>query len=82
MDEASADCRMALDTMPCSCDEENVHFAASMVYPRHFSGGVWNRGDTDEAIDHAAAVDTRHLLSSCLLNNRRTPYRPKRKLPL
>lgn len=44
MDDACADCSIAVRTIACSCAELNVHFAASKVRARHGIGLVLNDG--------------------------------------
>ena len=49
--DASADCRIALETICCSCCDVSVHCAASIVSPRNSTRVGWNLGAACDIID-------------------------------
>jgi hypothetical protein len=59
IEDDSADCLMAFDTIACSWADVKVHFATSSVYPFHFGEGDWKLGDGEGLVNRGGGGSRR-----------------------
>lgn len=78
MNEGSAECLIALDTMACISSEVNVHLAASMVNTLKLGGDVWNLSPELELELGLAFVKSRVPASGTRERDSRDEFDPSR----